>query len=59
MMPGPKPIHSDAVFIRAWLACESVPQLARRLGLSQASVKARARVLRASGVTLPRQRVCP
>jgi transposase len=56
---GPKPKHTDTEFCHAWDLCETMEQLARRLGVNVASVKTRARKLRAQGVDLPRQRVCP
>ena len=58
-MMGPKPKFDDATFVRAFRACETMEQTARRLGVNVASVKTRVRKLRAQGLTLPRQRVCP
>jgi transposase-like protein len=54
-----KPIHDDATFIRAYMACENRVQLARRLGIDKAAVYARVKKLLAEGVNLPPQKVAP
>ena len=56
---GPKPKHTDAEFCHAWRLCETMEQLARRLGVRVETVKTRARRLRAQGVVLPKQHVAP
>lgn len=50
---------SDECFVRAWKACESTVQVARRLGITRRAVDHRMRALRAKGVNLPPQRVAP
>lgn len=50
---------TDEQFLRAWRSCETHVQTALRLGVNVACVNAHANRLRASGINLPRQRVCP
>lgn len=50
---------TDEQFLRAWCSCETQVQTAMRLGVLVETVKSHAACLRAAGIDLPKQRVCP